>query len=252
MKSLFVLIAFFAVNASAQVSAVREPNQSYLEIPARHLNLSTKKVFEDESEGPTAFSQRTRSVEVGEVAPWTKGDIHQAFKLIRDERFMTDKSGFARRPTWLYPKDGCFARAEIAAQRLVSKGFPHPSKIFIFGDLVVQTDNMMGGEVSWWYHVAVAYSYQNQIYIFDPSIEPNKLLTLKEWSDTMGIGTKEYSVCGEATFDPYWSCNGSKRLTFVEALVQQGIYFQPEERNLEYLGRNPKEELGDQAPWMRW
>ena len=60
---------------------------------------------------------------------------------LREARFVfgRDQPEFARRSSWLYPDDGCFARAALAADNLARWSFAPVAKIFVFGDLDVRT-----------------------------------------------------------------------------------------------------------------
>lgn len=247
---LFVLLlSIFSINASAQVSAVRHPNQDYRDAAKKVFNLrNLKHKFLKNTD---AYSARKSEIIMSSVAPWGNGDINKAFSEIRDERFMKDDTGFARRPTWLYPYDGCYARAEVAAQRLELKGFSKPSKVFIFGNLVVKSKDASQGVVTWWYHVVVAYGHQGTIYIFDPALEPNNLLTVQQWSALMGPEEKQFSICDDAAFDPYSPCEGGAQLSYEQAQEEQEDFFEPEKENLILLGKNPAEELGDLPIWKR-
>lgn len=243
---LFVLFTTLSLSVNAQVSAVRKPDQNYLDVASSVLKTrSLKKQF---IRYDSAYSVRSEAPDLSKVAVWANGDINKAFEAIRDERFMKDDENFSRRPTWMYPYDGCFARAEVAAQRLIQKGFPSPSKIFIFGNLLVKSKNASEA-VSWWYHVAAAYRQNNIVYIFDPAIEPKKLLTLEGWKKTMGPDTKELSICSGGAFDPDSDCETSLRMSYQQAQEQQGYYFEAETNNLLDLGRDPAVELGDNPPW---
>lgn len=67
----------------------------------------------------------------------------EGFRSLRDARWLTmpGMRDFKRRSSWLYPDDGCFARAALGGQKLESWDYPRPKKLFIFGDLEVKTAN---------------------------------------------------------------------------------------------------------------
>jgi hypothetical protein len=243
---LFVLLLTAFLPAQAQVSAVRRPDQNYLDVAQSHLHARSlaKGLLQERS----SFDARSLTPDLSLVAEWKNGDINKAFKAIRDERFMVGEENFSRRPTWLYPYDGCYARAELAAQRLMGKGFATPSKIFIFGNLMVKSANA-SDIVTWWYHVAAAYRYKNEVYIFDPAIEPKRLLTLEEWKATMGPTEKEISICSKGAYDPDSNCDEPVGWSLEVVQRQQAAFFNPERENLVGLGRDPIKELGDNPPW---
>lgn len=247
MKFIVLLAVLFSLQSFAQVSPSRNPNVDYRDVANSRLML--RKFNAPFAIRGGAYDERASSVNAMSVAEWTQGDIKKAFKEIRDERFMKDENDFSRRPTWLYPYDGCYARAELATQRLEQKGFAKPSKIFIFGNLEVHSKNA-SETVSWWYHVAVAYRYQGQVYIFDPAMNPYDVTPLEKWSNMMGPDEKEYSICSDATYDPDSQCNGAIQIPFETAKNHQSSFFESERQNILDLGRNPDEELADKAPWM--
>ena len=63
-----------------------------------------------------------------------------------------------------YPEDGCYARAHEMTRLMEKKGVI-AGKVFIEGDLKVETTNSPKGYVEWWYHVAplVAIKKENKI-----------------------------------------------------------------------------------------
>lgn len=245
---LVLLLSTLSLSANAQVSAARAPNQSYLDIANSRLKPKTLKY--QYIKFNTAYSARLVQPDLSKVAEWKNGDINQAFEAIRDERFMKDTDDFSRRPTWLYPYDGCYARAEVAVHRLMMKGSSEPSKIFIYGDLAVKSPNA-SETVTWWYHVAVAYRYKESVYIFDPAMSPKKLLKLEEWKALMGSSEKEISICSKGAYDPDSNCDEAIGLSYEMAQSEQAGFFEAEKENILDLGRNPETELGENPPWKK-
>lgn len=85
-----------------------------------------------------------------------------------------------------YPEDGCYARAHMMAKLLEKKGVIS-GKIFIEGDLRVNTKNSPKGYVEWWYHVApVIKIKENGVeknYVFDPSLF-DRPVPVEDWVST--------------------------------------------------------------------
>jgi len=243
---LVLLLSAFSLSAEAQVSATRAPNESYLDIANSRLKPRTLK--HQSIKFNTAYSARQGQPDLSAVAEWKNGDINKAFEAIRDERFMKDSDDFSRRPTWLYPYDGCYARAEVAVHRLMMKGSSAPSKIFIYGDLAVKSPNAYD-TVTWWYHVAVAYRYKGDVYIFDPAMSPKRLLKLEEWKSLMGPTEKKISIFNKGAYDPDSNCDEAVGLSYETAQSEQSGFFDAESENILDLGRDPKKELGDNPPW---
>lgn len=84
-----------------------------------------------------------------------------------------------------YPEDGCYARAQEMSLILDKKGIT-TGKVFIEGDLRVDTTNSPKGYVEWWYHVApiVFVNKDNKLepYVLDPSLF-DKAVPLTEWTE---------------------------------------------------------------------
>lgn len=254
-RSIRFLIAFLVVSFVQQVSvpqafgksklsAVRGANEDY--------RTSARRISQLDEFRPTgsAYSMKSPNIDMDKLTEWTGADMQQVFNWIRDERFIKTENNFNRRSTWLYPYDGCFARAEVTGQRLQQKSYPKPSKIFVFGNLSVDSVNASGGSVSWWFHVVVGYKKDGVAYVFDPSIEPNYPLTLDDWSKRMGPDYKQFSVCEAGTYGPDDSCDKPMPMNFANAEQKQSGYLSSEWRNLINLGRNPELELGDNPPWL--
>lgn len=179
-------------------------------------------------------------------------DMQERFEKFRDERFMKDPNdpNNLRRISWLYPKDGCWTRAALFNRHAFRAFIPIPNKVFAFGNLRVKTPNSRRGVVGWWYHVAPLVQVGEDRYVLDPSIEPTRPLLLKEWLGRMGKPERiKVAICGSGTYSPGDSCD--KESDGVEARAErtQREYLALEKRELEALGRNTAEELGDNPPW---
>lgn len=252
--SFFLSEKTFALYAP---SAVRQPNESY-KTKVFQLNL-----LRQNNDSDILSPQAYRSVEKTAVVyselnfnlaqTWrgTFEELEKAFAQIRDERIIKSNVQFPRRPTWLYPDDGCYARAELASNRLVQMGFDVPSRIFAFGDLAVQTPNHPYGSVGWWYHVVIGYKFADDIYVMDPSIESKKILTLKQWTSLMGdVASVELNICGSGTYSPNYDCNSKAQYGHATALTQIKPFLEYEWARILHLNRNPESELGDNPPWL--
>jgi hypothetical protein len=83
-----------------------------------------------------------------------------------------------------YPDDGCYARAHEMT-RILQQANVISAKVFLEGDLRVETRNSPAGAVTWWYHVAPIIKVNRGGVIvdmvFDPSIF-SRPVTLAEWS----------------------------------------------------------------------
>lgn len=178
----------------------------------------------------------------------------QRFESFRDLRFMTtpSKPNFPRRSSWMYPDDGCFARAALAVRNLMQMSVDAPKKVFAFGNLVVQTANSPSGSVSWWYHVAPLVEVAGQKYVLDPAIYPAGPLKLEEWLAKMSNSPQdiEVAVCESGAYTPGDDCKKVSDGVESNAEADQVSYLEYEWDRLVELNRNPDEELGDNPPWL--
>ena len=194
--------------------------------------------------------------------------ISDNFEKLRDIRYFSDteKKGFSRRISWLFPDDGCWTRAAAVMKDLfgpfenVVNNYQRPSKVFAFGNLCVNTTNSSSGSVSWWYHTApiIKDAETNQIYVLDPAVAPQKPLTLEKWmaeissrsgacADSNGSVDK-FAICNGYGSNPYDQCNSSFQSEAAE--VTRQISFQQYERSRQVqLGREADAVLGNQPPW---
>ncbi len=84
-----------------------------------------------------------------------------------------------------YPEDGCYARAQEMSLILEQYGVV-TGKVFLQGDLRVETNNSPKGYVEWWYHVApivlVDTGGQVEKYVLDPSLF-DRAVPLEVWTN---------------------------------------------------------------------
>jgi hypothetical protein len=184
-------------------------------------------------------------------------DLQPSFEIARDEKAFEDLDASRvgrRRSTWLYPDDGCFVRAVIAADTIGKSLNVKTAKIFAFGDLSVRTQNSPLGEVGWWYHVAaiakVKEASGEKYYVYDPAIEPNKPIEVKEWLEAMNSPNAEVAICSGDAYDPDSDCAKGERNSYSRAQREATIYLDAEWYRLEALGRQPTRELGAFPPWL--
>lgn len=175
----------------------------------------------------------------------------KAFNSVRDVRFIQDAThNMVRRSSWLFPDDGCFARAALMVNNLTQWNFSPPAKVFIFGNLSVKTVNSPDGFVSWWYHVVPLIVVGNQPVVFDPAINPTQPMILKDWIMTMtsDINSVKLSICHPSSYTPSSPCRVDSPASEPALEDQQG-YLMMEWSRLEELQRNPIRELGEFPPW---
>lgn len=138
------LIILYAVFSTANVfadpeSAAREDQVDY------HVYESNYRRSRNEKEiflTPIGQARYLRSTSLPKATPWKSSLVlKQRFEQLRDQQFLTSSSspGMLRRISWLYPDDGCFARAAMVSRNAFRLFVPIPDKIFVFGNLRVKT-----------------------------------------------------------------------------------------------------------------
>jgi hypothetical protein len=229
--------------------------------PKRPVDVSWEKIAKKLR--PKALGLRSRSA-IDEARPLPEVDfnhlenwesyktISERFEKIRDVRFIKETINLQklRRITWMYPDDGCYARASLINQNLTQMGVVSPTKIFVYGDLLAQTPNTTSGTVSWWYHVAPVVTDGKENYVLDPSLEPLRPLTVREWLERMGDPiTMRVSVCSSDSYTPYSPCLTPEPDEDDTAMEDQVLFLSLERYRLYELGRDVDRELGDFPPW---
>ncbi|MDX0177376.1 protein-glutamine glutaminase family protein [Sinorhizobium meliloti] len=113
------------------------------------------------------------------------GDAEKLFAMV------SGKTCDAKRPvapciTFLFPDDGCYARAHEMC-RLV--GTNKTGKVWVYGKLVAKTRNHPNCQVEWRYHVAPTVPVKNgstiTSYVLDPSLF-RKPVTITTWKGVQG------------------------------------------------------------------
>jgi hypothetical protein len=234
LKSIFiVLLAVFSAASWAEgVSASRSANVSYkvyMDAAARGVDANVPPWS-----SPADDSRPYESAQLRAATQWENLDVLTArFKEMRDLRFLIveSKPDFLRRISWLFPDDGCFARASLAN---------------------VQTANAPGGSVTWWYHVAPLVEVDGVKYVLDPAMDPSRPLTLAEWLGLMSPepGKLDVAVCKGGTYTPYDSCDREIDQKEQTAEREQGWFLDMEWDRLVNMNRDPVQELGDNPPWL--
>jgi hypothetical protein len=249
LSFVFALVLSTAAFAKVGISSIRLQGEDHVQAAVRLNNSTSMYNTPQRVSKPLSGLDLTQIPDVGSYA-----DLENEFKYIRDIRIIEDtRKSSMRRLTWLYPDDGCFARAEMAARLLVEKHFVTPKKVFVFGNLRAPTKNAPGGFVEWWYHVAVIYRVDKTAYVFDPAINPAHPITLTEWNAAIGGVNNprvQYAICDYATFDPNQDCLAPHQIDMDGAVAEQQAFLYPEWERLLQLHRHPEKELGDFPPWL--
>lgn len=245
------------LNAADENSAARFEGETYERAAARHRERFQKNhPAESQLAGTVQNNQvPVAQADMSNVPVWSDADIAEHFQKSRDLRFMTtsNQPNFQRRLSWLYPDDGCFARAELVNAKAQEWGKGRPYRLFSFGDLTVQTSHHPNGKVSWWYHTVpiVKSETSQEVLVLDAAIDPMKPLPWKDWllKQVPSLSNVKVSVCDGNAYGPSSQCTGSTAQTS-SALSSQKNTFLPREWNRQVaLGRDPNQVLGDAPPW---
>lgn len=133
-----------------------------------------------------------------------------------DDSIPTD---YYRRISWRYPDDGCFARAALFNKHLTDAGGPALQKIFVFGNLAVNSPNAIGGSVQWSYHVVPVVQLDDGVYVVDPAINNSGPIKVSDWlndvvdaADNPSTERKslKIAICDSNAYDPSSICTGGK------------------------------------------
>lgn len=184
----------------------------------------------------------------------SESEVNEAFTRIRDLRFLEgsrDKD-FLRRISWLYPRDGCWVRAEVAVRTLEQEWkYPRPGKLFVFGNLQVKNPYLRRGAIRWWYHTAPAVRVGQEIFLLDPSLNLHAPSRLDDWLSYMSphVSALQVAVCHPHSTVPRQACEPKKEAAEKHVFDTQKWYLDKEWQNLIWLRRDPKKELGDSPPW---
>jgi hypothetical protein len=239
----------------AALSAIRYSEESYQEAERRayqEAHLQVSRAPETVDKVQVAFDQ----IDASQIPSWDSSQLMEAFTFVRDARFLfsstSGDANFLRRLTWLYPDDGCYARAHGMNYLLGTQDYTRPYSVFVFGNLKVKTPNHPAGQVEWWYHVAPIVKIDEKLYVLDPAIDPKSPLLLSDWilRQVKTLDKAKVSICNWNAFMPYNRCNSTTdfndhRYDFYHAELLSSEWI----RQIE-MDRNPEEVLGDNPPWL--
>jgi len=235
-------------------SAARLAGESFEEARARALGALGPQPFSAEvlpTGSAASGAEDYVTLDTARVTPWDAANLAAGFELARDLRaFEWDKDpSFDRRPTFLYPDDGCFARAQLMGDTVPAAGLERPTSVFVFGDLEVATENSPYGRVGWWYHVAPIVEVDGDAWVLDPSIDPSGPLLFEDWVALQGDAEATARVCAPGVVTPVSTCFPVEAEVQVDQATIQWLFGIEWKRQLD-LGRDPTVVLGDTPPWL--
>ncbi len=248
-------LAVAAASADGK-SAWREPGHSYLEYLLNAKEVARRDRTNEPTFPITAVDSASKFSQgnLPEATSWSSlQELRERFEYVRDWRGLIwpTKPDFRRRSSWLYPDDGCYARAALAQKNLHALKITPASKVFAFGNLHIESKNAADGAITWWYHVAAIVEVDGKKFVLDPAISPQAPLELRAWLAQMSSDpdSLEVAICGSGTYTPYDACNKVSDGQEVEAQHDQLRFLDLEWERIEFLNRDPEAELGESPPW---
>lgn len=240
------------------VSAIREPDEDWeaaLDRETRRFGDGIGTMQATEASARSLAVSYSESFDISHLPDWTGSQqgLEQAFRAARDERVYTHPSRpeFLRRTPWLYPIDGCFVRAAHVAQSLARQNFLRPGKVYAFGRLRTKTDFTSRGWAYWSYHVAAAYEFEGQAWVFDVTVDASRPLTFQEWVSKISRNPSQVrvAICDSHSYMPSQRCRGATDRQERGFRSHQRFYHQREWNSLRNLRKNPEKLLGEEPPW---
>lgn len=239
LLSLLVSTSAFA-NVSNPMSPARDPRvpvEDYIDRAQGH-----EKVF------GTALSMARLYDEssLAKATEWESTDVlNKNFETMRDDRFLGRNSD--RRIPWLYPDDGCYARAALMNSWFIKHDIKVASKVFAFGKLSAKSE-ILDHKVFWWYHVAPIVEVKGEKYVLDPSVDPTAPMKLSAWLDAIGEPESiKVSICKPGTYLPKESC--SDETVGIPATATTAELLDEEWALVKESGKDPQKVLGEEPPW---
>jgi Glutaminase len=245
---ILVLLIFHgaAFSSSGMVSAKRELGVDY----SIYENQSVPEKSLDSYSTAQGASRKYTGQGLPSAVAWTPENLSTGFTKIRDERSLdwSRRQNFPRRIFWLYPNDGCFARAALANRMLKTSNYPVPNTVYVFGNLKVQTENSPWGYAAWWFHVAPVVEVNGEKFVLDPALDPHNPLKLQDWLAKMGDPSKmKVAICGSGTYSPSDDC--ADQSPALPASSTKTFYLNQEWDQQAKIGHKPEVVLGENPPW---
>ncbi len=221
------------------------------------------------------------------VPVWTDAEIWAVFEATRDARELDDNYSPAPAPTynprrisWLYPNDGCFARAQQVIGLADDDGFTGaraPYKLWAFDKLgalrlQVDTDNSatgVGGHVNWnWHVVPLVQNTAGDYIVMDAALNPCGPL---DWEDWLGLMVLDAEMFDDPTtdfevsisdgyaylpgYEPFGDPSSPDVRGYSEAdeegtTTSWGYLNLEWERQIDELTRNADDRFGDNPDWL--
>lgn len=212
VKLLLLISPALSYSQQIPVSPVRAPNQSWEEALRNNMPAWGESVLDPE----ISLLQDITPDTIGGVPEWPYGllALNSFVYQVRHARFYNNPNpgDYKRKAPWLYPIDGCYAKAAHVSAQASIRGYKRPGKVFAFGHLRFNSPYSSRGRVFWSYHVAAAYHIGSTVYVIDPMVSGSAALTLDQWIGQLSSTPERVKVklCDENAYSPSNRCIGSK------------------------------------------
>jgi hypothetical protein len=153
---------------AAAVGRVNHLARVYVEVS--DPNWARVRILDGALAGNRGWVPANAVVEVAAKTVDNDQELAELFAVLRDATFQVNGADVPI--PYRYPKDGCYARAEVMAGLLAAAGYP-PDKVFVVSMKGLRMSTAQGGdqadygsplEVNWWYHVApVVYAQLEEL-----------------------------------------------------------------------------------------
>jgi len=211
VKLLILTCPSLTYSQENPVSPIRAPDQSWEEALSQQMDLWGESVLTPE----ISLLQNITPNAIEGIPEWPMGlpALNTFVSQVRHARIYTNPNtgNYKRKAPWLYPIDGCYAKAAHISAQASARGLPRPGKIFAFGRLSYSTPYAPRGKVWWSYHVAAAYHVGSTIFVLDPTVNGRAALTVEQWLNAISANPSKVRVklCDANAYSPSSRCRGS-------------------------------------------
>ena len=249
MSFMFFVLPIFSYAEILPISPIRNSEEQWEDAIRKQLevqNFSSLELLRNISHDTSII------LNVASLPEWKRGlpaliSFAEKVRVLR--KYTNPNPGnFRRRAPWLFPVDGCYAKAAHISAVASSMGHSRPGKVFAFGNLQYSTPFARNGRITYWsYHMAASYRIGSVVYVIDPTITSKKVMPLVEWvklisKEPQGVRVK---LCDANSYSPYSKCLGGRGngayLGHMRGVLQQ------EWSHLIKLGYSPDAMLGPGA-----
>lgn len=229
---LRILLLFAAFASEPKLSAEREPGQDWMS------------ALEEQG-----FAPRSEPQDIGGIPEWRHGPaaLNRLFLSALNVRHYDNPNSraFRRKAPWLYPIDGCYAKAAHVSYIAGNLGYSRPGKIYAYGSLRARSPYARNGSTVYWsYHMAAAYHIGATVWVLDPIVNAAAPVTQAQWLAAISNNPARVQValCDSRSYSPHSPCRGGGGNGAYLGHIEE--FLRLEWSNLLRLGFSPVDLLG--------